>query len=182
MANLSIAVGLDPSDTEFNNIISENKANGTIKEAQGKILFTLEMIIVSYLSSVQFQSTNVLFFFSLYVGCLIFRIWNTFYPNLPSAQQLFPFFNITSSASVILIVTSVIEGAEIFGFLSTESNSTVEDKSTETLKKERAARRFNIYIYGYIMIIVAILINFYHRCIEFKQSSEVLTLKHYTHF
>ena len=52
MANLSIAIGLDPSDTEFNNIISENKTNGTIKEAQGKILFTLEMMIVSYLSSV----------------------------------------------------------------------------------------------------------------------------------
>ena len=54
MANLSIAVGLDPGDTVFNNLINENRANGNIKEEQGKMLFTLEMIIVSYLSSIQF--------------------------------------------------------------------------------------------------------------------------------
>ena len=82
----------------------------------------------------------------------------------------------------MLIVTSVIEGAEISGVLPTQSNSSDENKSLEILKQEKATRRFNIYFYGYIMIFVAILINFYHRYIEFKQRSEVLTLKHYTHF
>ena len=118
VANVSITVGLEPNDTDFVNIINEHKTKSTTKEALSKLLFNSEMIAMSYFSSVQFNSANVWFFFSAYAGCFVYRVWNLFYPNLPTAQQMFPFFNLTSSAFVILTVTSLLEGLEIHGALT----------------------------------------------------------------
>ena len=53
-ANLSIAVGFDPNDTEFMRILEEARPTDPIKDSLFKLLFTVEMIVVSYLSSMQF--------------------------------------------------------------------------------------------------------------------------------
>lgn len=91
-------------DFEFN-VYTE----GTKLNLNGKIVFNITLLAISYISCIQFKSVLVSFFFFWYFGYLVFRFAVLFKHTIPAFLQPFPYCCLSLFSVVVFLITLVYE-------------------------------------------------------------------------
>lgn len=91
-------------DFEFNIYTESNKIN-----LQGKIVFNITLLCISFISCLQFRSVLVSFFFFWYLGYLVFRLSVLFKDSMPSVFQPFPYCALSLFSVVMFMLTLLFE-------------------------------------------------------------------------
>jgi len=82
---------------------------GTHINIMGKIVFNVTLLGISYISSLQFKSSIVPFFFFWYLGYLVFRVAVLLKDQIHDFFQPFPYFSLSAFALLLFLYTLLVD-------------------------------------------------------------------------
>ena len=107
-------LGYDPDADDFAIMKPDSSKRPVLSLAHNLVL-----VVLSYFTSYQIESTHVEYWFIFYSSFFVYRLWKLVYPKLPLTMQAFPLFNLTSTAFLLLVLTSMNEWPSVRNVIET---------------------------------------------------------------